>query len=249
MTIVKVNYTKQRETYIQGMLGPLMVGQYSSCEASQACSDGSGKICCKTLITRRNTRHNVQQGDVVNSNKVLPVNSQHPSAHLLIAKDDGQRDDDKVSGASNVLEDEEDEDGVGVVALGQEDGSEMAAGCDEAEKVNQSEMGASITSNSEKGVRFNPGADQVENIPGCHCQGAKDKWDDHDNQGEDLVREVGRGVEDPAEGDVDVPGDDDHDDDDAYDDIPGDEHHHHHHHHHKLVTTTILLEFDSGFTR
>ena len=28
--------------------------------------------------------------------------------------------------------------------------------------------------------------------------GAKDKWHDHDNQGEDLVREVGRGVEDPA---------------------------------------------------
>ena len=178
------------------------------------------------------------------SNKVLPVNPQHPSAHLLIAKDDGQRDDDKVSGASNVLEDEEDEDGVGVVALGQEDGSEMAAGCDEAEKVNQGLMGASITSNSEKGVRFNPGADQVENIPGCHCQGAKGKWDNHDNQGEDLVREVGRGVEDPAEGDVDVPGDDDHDDDDdAYNDIPGDDHHHH------LVTTTILLEFDSGFTR
>ena len=211
------------------------------------------------MITRRNTRHNVQQGNAVNSNKVLPVNSQHPSAHLLIAKDDGQRDDDKVSGASNVLEDEEDEDGVGVVALGQEDGSEMAAGCDEAEKVNQGLMGASITSNSEKGVRFNPGADQVENIPGCHCQGAKDKWDDHDNQGEDLVREVRRGVEDPAEGDVDVPGDDDHDDDDdndvpgdddyddddAYDDIPGDDHHHHHH----LVTMTILLEFDSNFTR
>ena len=43
---------------------------------------------------------------------------------------------------------------MGVVALGQEDGSEMAAGCDEAEKVNQGEMGASITSNSEKGVRF-----------------------------------------------------------------------------------------------
>ena len=163
MTIVKVNYTKQRETYIQGMLGPLMVGQYSSCEASQACSDGSGKICCKTFDTRRNTRHNVQQGNAVNSNKVLPVNSQHPSAHLLIAKDDGQRDDDKVSGASNVLEDEEDEDGVGVVALGQEDGSEMAAGCDEAEKVNQGEMGASITSNSEKGVMFDPGEDQVEN--------------------------------------------------------------------------------------
>ena len=139
MTIVKVNYTKQRETYIQGML---MVGQYSSCEASQACSDGSGKICCKTLDTRRNTRHNVQQGDAVNSNQVLPVNSQHPSAHLLIAKDDGQRDDDKVSGASNVLEDEEDEDGV--VALGQEDGSEMAAGCDEAEKVNQGEMAPCI---------------------------------------------------------------------------------------------------------
>ena len=166
MTIVKVNYTKQRETFIQGMLGPLMVGQYSSCEASQACSDGSGKICCKTLITRRNTRHNVQQGNAVNSHKVLPVNPQHPSAHLLIAKDDGQRDDDKVSGASNVLEDEEDEDGVGVVALGQEDGSEMAAGCDEAEKVNQGLMGASITSNSEKGVR-------LENIPGCHCQGGQ----------------------------------------------------------------------------
>ena len=137
-------------------------------------------IFCKTLDPRRNTRHNVQQGNVVNSNKVLPVNPQHPSA-----KDDGQRDDDKVSGASNVLEDEEDEDGV--VALGQEDGSEMAAGCDEAEKVNQGLMGASITSNSEKGVRFNPGEDQVENIPGCHCQGAKDKWSDHDNQGEHLV--------------------------------------------------------------
>ena len=38
------------------MLGPLMVGQYSSCEASQACSDGSEKICCKTL----DARHNVQ---------------------------------------------------------------------------------------------------------------------------------------------------------------------------------------------
>ena len=78
-----------------------------------------------------------------------------------------------------------------------------AAGCDDAEKVNQGEIWASITSNSEKGVR-------LENIPGCHCQGAKDKWHDHDNQGEDLVREVGRGVEDPAEGDVDVPGDDHH---------------------------------------
>ena len=115
-------------------------------------------------------------------------------------------------------------------------------------------MGASITSNSEKGVRFDLGGDQVENIPGCHCQGAKYEWDDHDNQGEDLVREVGRGVEDPAEGDVDVPGDDDHDDDDD-DDVPGDDHHnhhhhyHHHHHHHHLVTTTIVLEFDSGFTR
>ena len=86
------------------------------------------------------------------------MNSQHPSAHFHIAKDDGQRDDDKVNGASNILEDEEDEDGVGVVALGQEDGSEMAAGCDEAEKVNQGLMGASITSNSEKGVR-------LENIP------------------------------------------------------------------------------------
>ena len=74
---------------------------------------------------------------------------------------------------------------MGVVALGQEDGSEMAAGCDEAEKVNQGEIWASITSNSEKGVR-------LENIPGCHCQGAKDKWHDHDNQGEDLVREVGK---------------------------------------------------------
>ena len=76
MTIVKVNYTKQRETYIQGMLGLLMVGQYSSCETSQACSDGSGETSCKTLDTRRNTRHNVQQGKAVNSNKVLPVNSQ-----------------------------------------------------------------------------------------------------------------------------------------------------------------------------
>ena len=102
----------------------------------------------------------LRQGGAVNSNKVLPVNLQHPSAHP--AKDDGQRDDDKVSGASNVLEDEEDEDGV--VALGQEDGSEMAAGCDEAEKVNEGEMGASITSNSEKGVR-------LENIPLSGGQG------------------------------------------------------------------------------
>ena len=66
------------------------------------------------------------------------MNSQHPSAHFHIAKDDGQRDDDKVNGASNILEDEEDEDGV--VPLG------------------QGEMGASMTSNSEKGVR-------LENIP------------------------------------------------------------------------------------
>ena len=162
------------------------------------------------LITRRNTRHNVQQGSAVNSNKVLPVNSQHPSAHLLIAKDDGQRDDDKVSGASNVLEDEEDEDGVGVVPLCKEDSSEVASCRQEGEKVNQGEVGTSVTSHPEKGVRSDPGGDQLENVEQCHGQGAKGKWHNHNNQGEDQVGEVGRRVEDPAEGDVEVPGDDDH---------------------------------------
>ena len=139
-----------------------------------------------------------------------PVHSQHPSAHFLVSKDDGKRDDNEVGRASDVLEDEEDKDGVGVVPLCKEDPSEVAAGRQEGEEVNQSEVGTSVSGHPEKGVRSDPGGDQLQNVPQCHRQGAEDKWHNHNDQSEDEVGEVGRCVEHPAEGDVKVPRDDDH---------------------------------------
>ena len=171
---------------------------------------GQGKFVLKHWITKETRKKQHSLISKQNQQHPPPVHPQHSSAHFLVPKDDGQRDDNKVGRASDVLEDEEDEDGVGVVPLCKEDSSEVASCRQEGEKVNQGEVGTSVTSHPEKGVRSDPGGDQLENVEQCHGQGAKGKWHNHNNQGEDQVGEVGRRVEDPAEGDVEVPGDDDH---------------------------------------
>ena len=59
-------------------------------------------------------------------------------------------------------------------------------------------------------MRVEPGGDQLQDVPGGHGQGTKSKRHNHDNHGEDQVGEVRRGVEDLAQGDVQVPGHDHH---------------------------------------
>ena len=140
-----------------------------------------------------------------------PVNPQNSSAHLLVPEDNDEWDSNKVGRASHVLEDQQFEDGPGgVVPLSKEDSSEVAASSKESKKIDKSKVGTSIASHPEERVRVEPGGDQLQHVPGGHGQGTKSKRHNHDNHGEDQVGEVRRGVEDLAQGDVQVPGHDHH---------------------------------------
>ena len=143
--------------------------------------------------------------------QVLPVNPQNSGAYLLVPEDNDKRNCNKVGRASHVLEDQQCEDGPGgVVPLSKKDPSEVAAGSQESKKIDKSKVGTSIASHPEERVRVEPGGDQLQDVPGGHGQGTKSKRHNHDNHGEDQVGEVRRGVEDLAQGDVQVPGHDHH---------------------------------------